>query len=137
MAVKLAAGNDILFDGMTPDEILRLSRDEIKCLVLTGKPIVVRAGTAEILGSFRIDGDLLVIELAQVEGGGEGVLPALWRMAQQYARASDLRGTEWIVHAVNCANPNPKLRRVLERRGFEVRNVPGIGEAYYNLIEFG
>jgi len=42
-----------------------------------------------------------------------------------------LSAVEWIVHAVNCARPNPKLRRVLERRGFEVRDIAGIGEAYY------
>jgi len=35
------------------------------------------------------------------------------------------------VHAVSCAKPNLKLRRVLDRRGFVVREIPGFGEAYH------
>jgi len=37
---------------------------------------------------------------------------------------------EWLVHAVRCAHPNLKLRRVLNRRGFAVQMVPGIGDVY-------
>ena len=40
-------------------------------------------------------------------------------------------GVEWIIHAVTCAKPKLKLRRVLERRGFVVKNVEGVGEACY------
>jgi len=38
---------------------------------------------------------------------------------------------EGIVHAVSCAKPNLKLRRVLERRGFVVEKIDGVGEAYH------
>jgi hypothetical protein len=72
-----------------------------------------------------------VIELAQIEGGGEGVLISVASLAKRYATLRKLSGIEWIVHAVSCAKPNLKLRRVLERRGFEVRHVEGFGEAYY------
>jgi hypothetical protein len=40
-----------------------------------------------------------------------------------------LEGTEWIVHAVSCAKPNLKLRKVLDRRGFVVEEIEGIGTA--------
>jgi hypothetical protein len=44
---------------------------------------------------------------------------------------------ERIIHAVTCAQPNLKLRRVLECGGFVVENVDGIDEAYYLLEAVG
>jgi len=38
---------------------------------------------------------------------------------------------EWIVHAVDCAKPNERLRRILEKRGFVIQHVPGKGRAYH------
>jgi len=78
---------------------------------------------------FKIARDRLVIELAQIEGGGEGVLVSMASLAKRYATLRALSGVEWIVHAVSCAKPNPKLRRVLEHRGFIIKEVAGIGEA--------
>ena len=40
------------------------------------------AGTAEILGEFKVKGESLIVELAQIDGGGEGVLPTLSLLAQ-------------------------------------------------------
>lgn len=125
----------ITIEGYTPNEILALPTDELEVLVMTGEPLAFRAGTAEILGEFGINESCLRVELAHIEGGGEGVLPTLWLLAERYARARGLSEIEWIVYATNCANPNPKLRPLLERRGFEVRDVAGRGEAYYQRYE--
>jgi hypothetical protein len=86
-----------------------------------------------ILGSFKIAHKRLVIELAQIEGGGEGVLVSMAALAKRYAKLRKLSGVEWIVHAVSCAKPNLKLQRVLEHRGFTVEHVEGVGEAYHLL----
>jgi hypothetical protein len=59
---------------------------------------------------------------------------ALTCLAKRYAKLRNLSAIEWVVHAVSCAKPNLKLRRVLERRGFIVRQVAGVGEAYH-LVE--
>jgi len=83
------------------------------------------------LGSFTLSSNRLIIELAQIEDGGEGVLISLASLTKRYARLNGLAEIEWIVHAVSCAKPNLKLRRVLEHRGFEVRQVEGVGEAYH------
>lgn len=117
-------------EGFTPDAILALSESEIDTLVLCDEPLVFRAGSASLLGQFRVRDGALVMELAQIEGGGEGVLPVLWSLADRYARRRGLAAVEWIVHAVSCAKPNPKLRRILELKGFVVEDIPGIGEAY-------
>jgi hypothetical protein len=74
--------------------------------------------------------NLLQVTLAQIEGGGEGVLPALSQLIENYARLQGLDGVEWIVHAVHCAKPNLKLKRVLERRGFAIKQI-GKTTAYY------
>jgi hypothetical protein len=121
----------VRIEGLTPDEILALPDEDLDALVLTDAPLVLSAGSAQILGQFRIQDGFLVVELAQIDGGGEGVLPALARVAERYAEKRQLAGVEWIVHAVHCARPNLKLRRVLERRGFVVREVAGVGEAYH------
>ena len=73
------------------------------------------------------------MELAQIQGGGEVVLPTLAALAEKYAKSRGLEKVEWIVHAVNCAKPNLKLRRALERRGFMIEDVPGFGAVYYKL----
>jgi hypothetical protein len=123
----------ILIEGYTPDEVLSLPHEQVEAFIFVGAPVVFRAGSAEILGEFRLRPDRLVIELAQVEGGGEGVLPTLSVLAERYAKGRGLSKIEWVVHAVNCASPNPKLRRVLDRRGFAVCDVSGFGTAYYKL----
>ncbi len=128
-----APRREVLFEGLREDEILNLPSETIQQLVLLGEPLVFRAGSAVLLGSFKIDVNRLIIELAQIEGGGEGVLISLASLARRYCKLNGLSQVEWIVHAVSCAKPNLKLRRVLERRGFIVRQVAGVGEAYYFL----
>lgn len=129
------APREVLFEGLQQQELLALPAETIEQLILIGEPIVFRAGSAVLLGSFKVNADLLVVELAQIEGGGEGVLPALASLVRRYARLRALSGVEWVVHAVSCAKPNLKLRRMLEGRGFVIKEIAGVGEAYY-LLEF-
>lgn len=128
---------EINIEGYSADEILSLPDEQLDALVLSGEPLVFRVGTAEILGEFRIRGESLIVELAQIDGGGEGVLPTLTSLANRYAKQRGLKKVEWIVHALNCAEPNPKLRRVMERRGFQIMDIEGVGKAYYQVHEIG
>lgn len=123
----------IAIEGFSPDEILSMPDEQIKGLIFTGEPILFKAGTSEILGEFGLKPDTLVVELAQINGGGEGILPTLWMLARRYAKQQGLVQVEWIVYATNCAQPNLKLRRLLERKGFVIAEVPNKGEAYYFL----
>ncbi len=127
---------EIRIEGYTAEEILRLPAEDVHALVLTGEPVVFRIGSATVLGEFRRDPDKLVLELAQIEGGGEGVLLVLGSLARRFAEANGIASILWIVHAIHCAKPNPKLRRVLERRGFAASAVDGV-EAYRLLEEVG
>jgi hypothetical protein len=128
---------NVSIEGYTPDELLALPAEQIDAFVLTGQPITFTAGSASLLGEFKIRDGALVVELAHVDGGGEGVLPTFWVLAERFAENRGLDRVEWIVHAVNCAKPNPKLRRVLERRGFVVRDVENVGEAYFYVHPVG
>lgn len=123
----------ILVEGVAADELLELPEEDLEMLAGAGGPVVFRMGTATVLGRVRFLPDRLMVELAQVDGGGEGVLPRLWVIADRVAQRRRLPHVEWVVHAINCAQPNLKLRRVLERRGFVVEDVPGIGMAYRYL----
>ena len=110
----------ILVEGRTEAEILALPTEQLEVLVLSGEPLVLRAGSAQVLGTFRKSGTQFVVELAQVEGGGEGVLLALVGLARKVGLRFNCESIGWTVYAVDCAKPNLKLRRVLLRRGFEV-----------------
>ena len=125
---------ELQIEGVTVTELLALPSDEFDALVMTDSPVSFRAGTAEVLGKFGRSRNRLVLELGHIEGGGEGVLPMIASLAQTYSHRHGLTQIEWIVHAVNCQAPNSKLRRVLERRGFTIRDLPGVGEAYYLLV---
>jgi hypothetical protein len=125
----------INIEGYSPDEILAIPDDQLDAFVLSARPIVFRAGTAEILGEFKVKGESLIVELGQIDGGGEGVLPTLTSLAHRYAKQRGLKRVEWVVHALNCAEPNMKLRRLMERRGFQIVEVVGIGKAYYQVHE--
>jgi hypothetical protein len=125
----------INIEGFEPDEILRMSDEEVDQLILIGWPIVFHAGSAQILGEFKLEDGALIIELAQIDGGGEGVLSLLSALSRSYALKRGLNRIEWVVHALNCAEPNLKLRRVMERRGFKVKDVPGKGPAYTYVDE--
>lgn len=120
----------LLIEGYSADEILALPNEELQAIVLRDEPLVFSVGSARLLGRFRMQEQALVMELAHIDGGGEGALPALASLARRYARREGLAFIRWRVHAVNCANPNLKLRRVLERRGFQVEAVTGVGECY-------
>jgi hypothetical protein len=98
---------------------------------LTGKPIVLKVGSAEVLGQFAVNDSEVVVELAQIDGGGEGVLPAISRIAKHIAKLKSLPQVSCIVHAINCAKPNLKLRAHLEKTGFVITEIPGKGSAYY------
>ena len=125
----------INIEGYSADEILNLPDEQVDDFVLCGRPIVFRAGSAEILGEFKINDQSLIVELAQIDGGGEGILPTLTSLAQKYAKKRGLKKVEWIVHALNCAEPNLKLRRVMERRGFQIVEIEDAGKAFYLVHE--
>ena len=125
----------IRIEGYTPDELLSVLDEEREQLVFSGRPVAFRIGSASVLGQFAIGGDAVAIELAQIDGGGEGVLPVLASVARRFARKRGLRAIEWFVYATHCARPNLKLRRVLEHRGFTVRDMPGRGVCYYKRTE--
>jgi hypothetical protein len=126
---------ELLIEGYTRDEILALPDAELAQLVTYDRPVVFRAGSATILGQVRVERRALIIEIAHIDGGREGVLPTLWLLGPGLARRLNLERVEWLVHATRCAKPNPALRRVLERRGFTVRELPTIGPVYFLAIE--
>ncbi len=120
----------MLIEGLTAQQLLELPDSELDALLLTENPIVFAIGSARVLGRARLEPTRLVVELAHIDGGGEGVLRALWCLANAYARRRGVAEVEWLVHAITCAHPNLKLRRVLNRRGFTVQKVEGIGDVY-------
>jgi hypothetical protein len=124
----------LLLEGYTADEVLALSNTELRAIVLCDEPLVFRVGTASILGKFKLTDDTLFVELGHIDGGGEGALPTLASLADRYAKREGLAFIEWRVHAVHCAKPSLKLRRVLERRGFVIREVTGVGECYWQRV---
>ena len=122
----------ILVERYSTDEIPALSNEALKAIVLRDEPLVFKVGSANLLGKFKMENKTLILELAHVDGGDEGALPTLAALASRYALRENLEYIEWRVHAVHCAEPNLKLRRVLERKSFSIRNIQGVGECYWS-----
>ncbi len=121
----------LLIEGFAADELPDALGMEFEADLVTGRTVVARVGTAEILMALRVHGDSLIAELAHVDRGGEGVLPALLGAIIRLARRRQLKAVEWHVFAATCARPNPRLRPVLERAGFVIRDVPEGTKHYY------
>ena len=124
----------ILIEGFTLQEIIAFTDAELEAWILVEDPIVFKVGTAEILCKIEIVNQSLVIELAQIDGGGEGVLRTIGSLARRFAQQRDLQNIEWIVHSLDCSKPNPKLNPMLERTGFTIQEVPNKGRAYYRKM---
>ena len=105
-------------EGYSSDEILELVNTDLRDTVFSGQPIVFRVGSAQVLATFRLAPGELTAELAHIDGGGEGVLVFLTNLLRRFANQNDVRTVRWIVHALTCAVPNPRLRALLDRRGF-------------------
>lgn len=127
-------GQTVLIEGYTLKEILSLSDAEIDAWILVDNPIIFKVGSAEILGRVEIVGASLTIELAQIDGGGDGVLRTIGILARKYARKHKLKSIDWIIHSLDCLDPNPKLNPMLERAGFKIQNIPQKGEAYFRRM---
>jgi hypothetical protein len=123
----------VLIEGFTVDELLAFPPEKLFELIPPGKPLVFRAGSATVLAEVHLSATRMTIELAHIDGGGEGVLPTLWRFGQAYAHAHRISEIEWLVHATRCANPNPRLPGVLRRMGFSVEDLPVRGQVYRRL----
>jgi hypothetical protein len=121
----------VKIEGYTSDELLALPTAELDAFVFIGRPVVVRVGSAEVLAECHGRDTTLVVDLAHIDGGGEGALPTLTTFLDRFAQRRGFQRVEWLVRATNCARPNDKLRRVLVRKGFEIRNLAEFGECYY------
>jgi hypothetical protein len=81
---------EILIEGYTREELLALPRGTLEDLVAYNRPIVFKVGSATLLGQVRVERGALIVEIAHVDGGGEGVLPTLSALAPGIAKKLDL-----------------------------------------------
>lgn len=56
---------EVLFEGLREEAILELPKETVEQLILLGEPIVFRVGSAMLLGSFSVNCNRLVVELAR------------------------------------------------------------------------
>lgn len=127
----------IRIEGYTSEELLGLPADTLDELVFVGRPIVVRVGSADVPAECQRRGTRLVVDLADTDGVGEGALPTLTRFIERFAARRGFEHVDWLVRATNCARPDEKLRRVLIRKGFAVRELPESGECYFKSTAVG
>lgn len=121
----------IFIEGYTSDEVFHFPLPELEALIFTGEPIELKIGSAKILAQFQKTEWTLTLELAHIDGGGEGVLLTLALLVEKYAQLANLTEVHWIVHAVHCAKPNIELRRMLIRKGFQLKELDGFGLVYF------
>ena len=129
--------DEILIDGLTTEELFSLvESSEYEEIIFTNQPVIFRAGSSQILGQFGISDSGLRIVLSHIEGGGEGVLLIIMNLFRKFAEQKGLKEICWVVHAVDCPKPNPKLARILVMKGFEIAVDPVDGEVYMRFDKF-
>jgi hypothetical protein len=106
-------------DGLSLREWRGLSREEQDELVPLDRPLVFHIGSATVLAEFTERAGGLVVNLAQIDGGGEGVLLRLWKLIVASARDRDRTFVQWNVFAATCADPNPRLLAFLHANAFD------------------
>lgn len=127
---------ELLIEGFNELEIAALSEsEEFQAIVFSDEPVIFKAGTSEILGKFKKNETELFITFSHITGGGEGVLLKLMNLFRQFAKENQKEKIIWVVHAVDCPKPNPKLPRILNLKGFEIVEDPLDGKVYQK-IEF-
>ena len=127
----------VRIEGYTRDELLAMPSRDLDEVVLLGRPVVINVGTAQVLAECHRRGPVLIVDLGHIDGGGEGALPTLVAFVSRFAESRGFEQIEWLVRATNCARPNAKLRRVLLRKGFEVRQIPEFGECFFKASAVG
>lgn len=124
----------ILIDGMSEEELLELVKEKAyQDLIFMGEPIIFSVGTSEILGQFKKDATSMEVILSHIEGGGEGVLLKITNLFRDFAKSQEIQEIDWIIHAADCPKPNPKLKRILELKGFKMVNHERDGLVYQKV----
>lgn len=123
---------ELKIEGYTIQELNDLiGTTDFEELIFSNRPVVFNAGSAQILGQFHKIGNELHIDLAHVEGGGEGVLVSINSLTKKYAIKKGFEVINWYVNATNCAKPNLKLQRILKLKHYEVRTFENKGAVFY------
>ncbi len=117
-------------EGLSLKDLKSLPKEEVDSLLAFGRPITFRIGTANVLAEFNRLGDTLEVNLAHIDGGGEGVLVVLWKAVEAYAAERQHSAIQWNVHALTCARPNPRLQHFLRIRGFAETHHPTHGRIF-------
>lgn len=104
--------------GLPLSQLRGMAADDLDGLMAFGRPISFDLGSASILAEFNRSGEVLLVNLAHIDGGGEGVLVVLWTLIRRYAAERVYAAIRWNIHAATCANPNPRLQKFLRRREF-------------------
>jgi hypothetical protein len=117
-------------EGISIKVLKGLPRDEQDALLAFGRPITFRIGTANILAEFNRTDRKLTVNLAHIDGGGEGVLVLLWKAVQNYAADRGYISVDWHIHALTCVRPNPRLQQFLRRQGFAEINHEVYGQIF-------
>jgi len=125
----------IEIEGVALEALRKLSRPDQDALLSFARPISFTMGSATVLAEFNRDGPELIVNLAHIDGGGDGVLLILWKALRGYAAGRGYRSIRWNVHALTCAKPNPRLQRFLRTHGFDEVEDPSYGPIFTRTIQ--
>ncbi|WP_245442565.1 hypothetical protein [Mesorhizobium hawassense] len=125
----------IEIEGVSLEALRMLSHPDQDALLSFARPVSFTMGSATVLAEFNKDGSELIVNLAHIDGGGEGVLLILWKAVRGYATERGYRSIRWNVHALTCARPNPRLQRLLRTHGFDEVDDPSYGPIFSRTIQ--
>lgn len=124
----------VLLEGFSVDELLKLPDPDFAKLKFHNQPLAFKAGNNTIIALFTLSPEALILEVNHLDRGAEGSLPVISSLAARYAKRENLSFIDWRLPLLNCVAINPKLRQVLERREFRIRQNPAAGNYFFKRV---
>jgi hypothetical protein len=126
----------VLLEGFSVEELLKLPDPDFAKLNFHNQPLAFKAGNNTIIAQFILTPDALALEVNHLDRGSEGSLSVIASLAARYALREKRAFIDWRLPLLNCVNVNPKLRLVLERREFKIRNTsnPATGAFFFKRV---
>jgi hypothetical protein len=120
----------IQVEGASLESLRAMPREDQDALLAFGRPISFVMGSATVLAQFDRREATLEVNLAHIDGGGEGVLLVLWKHIRAFAVERQFTTIRWNIFAATCAQPNPRLQQFLRSHEFVETDDPDHGRIF-------
>jgi hypothetical protein len=121
---------DKVFERYTIEQVLSMSINELDEKIFMNDPVVLISKCIQILAIFEKEEEGIFIEVSHIYSESGFLLMSMWNLIEGYAKEKNCKYIKWIFYTINNL-VDSNFKKELIKKGFEVNNIEGIGQAYY------